>query len=79
MRRDRPPYPLHSMLTHQGEPTLRYLAEMCIKRAEAFEQDAAIERERARRYLGAAEARAEEKSARKEARRKRGPVLPVFS
>jgi hypothetical protein len=34
------------MLTHQGEPTLRYLAEMCSKRAAAFEQDAAIERER---------------------------------
>jgi len=79
MRRDRPPYPLHSMLTHQGEPTLRYLAEMCIKRAEAFEQDAAIERERARRYLEAAEDRAEEKLARKEARRKRRRVLPVFT
>jgi len=66
------------MLTHQGEPTLRYLAEMCIKRAAAFEQDAAIERERARRYLEAAEDRAEEKLTRKEARRKRRRVLPVF-
>jgi hypothetical protein len=79
MMRKRTPHPLHSMLTHQGEPTLRYLAEMCSKRAAAFEQDAAIERERARRYLEAAEARAEEKLARKEVRRKRGPVLPVFS
>jgi hypothetical protein len=79
MMRKRTPYPLHSMLTHQGEPTLRYLAEMCIKRAEALEQEAGIERERGRRYLEAAEARAEEKSARKQVRRKRGPVLPVFS
>jgi hypothetical protein len=79
MMRKRTPHPLHSMLTHQGEPTLRYLAEMYSKRAAAFEQDAAIERERARRYLEAAEARAEEKLARKEVRRKRGPVLPVFS
>jgi hypothetical protein len=80
MMRKRTPYPLHSMLTRQGEPTLRYLAELCIKRAERLDgQDAAIERERARRYLEAAEARAEEKSARKEARRKRGPALPVFS
>jgi hypothetical protein len=67
------------MLTHQGEPTLRYLAEMCSKRAEALEQEAGIERERARRYLEAAEGRAEEKLARKEARRKRRRVLPVFS
>jgi hypothetical protein len=77
--RKRTPHPLHSMLTHQGEPTLRHLAEMCSKRAAALEQDAAIERERARRYLEAAEGRAEEKLARKEARRKRRRVLPVFS
>jgi len=75
MRRERTPYPLHSMLKYQGEPSLRYLSEMCTKRAEALEQDAAIERQRARRYLEAAEARAEEKLARKEVRRKR----PVFS
>src|SRR5262249_55285357 len=46
-------------------PSLRYLSEMCTKRAEALEQDAAIERQRARRYLEAAEARAEEKLAGK--------------
>jgi hypothetical protein len=79
MMRKRTRYPLHSMLTHQGEPTLRYLAEMCSKRAAAFEQEAAIERERARRYLEAAEARVDEKWARKEARRKRPQVLPVLS
>jgi hypothetical protein len=64
VNRVRPPYPLHSLLRYQGEPTLRYLAEMCIKRAEALEQEATIERERGRRYLEAAEARAAEKQDR---------------
>jgi hypothetical protein len=41
---------------------------MCTKRAEVLEQEAALERERARRYLEAADARAAEKRTRKEAR-----------
>jgi hypothetical protein len=45
MQRERTRHPLLSML-YQGEPTLRYLAEMCTKRAELLEQEAAIERER---------------------------------
>jgi hypothetical protein len=68
MQRERTRHPLPSMLRHQGEPTLRYLAEMCTKRAEVLKQEAAIERERARRYLEAADARAAEKRTRKEAR-----------
>jgi hypothetical protein len=58
------------MLRYQGEPTLRSLAEMCTRRAEALEKEAAIERERARRYLEAADEKAVEKSARRDARRK---------
>jgi hypothetical protein len=38
---------------------------MCTKRAEVLEQEAALERERARRYLEAADARAAEKRTRK--------------
>jgi hypothetical protein len=68
MRRERTRHPLPSMLRHQGEPTLRYLAEMCTKLAEKLEKEAAIERERARRYLEAADARAAEKRTRKDAR-----------
>jgi hypothetical protein len=68
VRRERSPHPLHSMLRHQGEPTLRSLAEMCTRRAEELEREAAIERERARRYIEAADARAAEKRARKEVR-----------
>ena len=56
------------MLRHQGEPTLRYLAEMCTKLAEKLEQEATIERERARRYREAADARAAEKRTKREAR-----------
>jgi hypothetical protein len=67
------------MLKYQGEPTLRYLAEMCIKRAEMLEQEAAIERERARQYLEAADARAAEKRTRKEARiRVRRQTAPLI-
>jgi hypothetical protein len=65
MQRERSRRPLPSMLKHQGEPTLRYLAEMCTKLAEKLEREAAIERERARRYLEAADARAAEKRTRK--------------
>jgi len=54
------------MLKHQGEPTLRSLAEMCTKLAEKLEQEATIERERARRYLEAADARAAEKWTKRE-------------
>ena len=57
MKRERASHPLHSMLEHQGEPTLRYLAELCITLAEKLEQEAAIERERGRRYLEAANAK----------------------
>ena len=74
MKRARTSYPLLSMLKHQGEPTLRSLADMCSRRAEMFEQEAAIERERARRYLEAADLRAEEKRTAKEARRVRQKV-----
>jgi hypothetical protein len=68
MRRERTRHPLPSMLRHQGESTLRYLAEMCTKLAEKLEKEATIERERARRYLEAADARAAEKRTRKDAR-----------
>jgi hypothetical protein len=44
---------------------------MCTKLAEKLEQEATIERERARRYLEAADASAAEKRARKEVRRVR--------
>jgi hypothetical protein len=71
MKRERNSQPLHSMLRHQGEPTLHYLAEMCTKLAEKLEQEATIERERARRYLEAADASAVERRARKEVRRVR--------
>jgi hypothetical protein len=67
------------MLTHQGEPTLRSLAEMCTRRAEELEREAAIERERARQYLEAADARAAEKRTRKEARRARQQPRALFA
>src|SRR5262245_8390973 len=51
MKRERTSQPLHSMLRRQGEPTLRYRAEMSTALAEKLEQEAVIERERARRYL----------------------------
>lgn len=79
MMRKRTPFPLHSMLMHQGEPTLRYLAELCMKRAEALdEQEAAIERERGRRYLKAAEARATEKQDRKAKRTARSQLPQIL-
>src|SRR5262245_56621328 len=67
MQRARTRHPLPSMLKQQGEPTVRYLAEMCTKLAEKLEHDATIERERARRYLEAADARAAEKRTKREA------------
>ena len=67
MKRERTSQPLHSMLRRQGEPTLRYRAEMCTALAEKLEQEAAIERERARRYLKAADLSAAEKRTRNKA------------
>jgi hypothetical protein len=64
------------MLMHQGEPTLRYLAELCMKRAE--EQEAAVERERGRRYLKAAEARATELQDRNAKRTARSQVPQIL-
>jgi hypothetical protein len=69
MKRDRGPYVRQSDLNHEGEPSLRYMAEMWAKNAQRFEQKAAVARENARRYLEAADARAAEKLARKERRR----------
>jgi hypothetical protein len=69
MRRNRSPYPRAYELKACGEPSLRELAEMNLKRAEQLEQEAAIARESARIYLEAADARAAEKRARKERRR----------
>lgn len=57
-------------LKNYAEPSLRYFAEVCTKRAAALiGREAAIMREKAHRYLEAAEAKAAEKQARKEARR----------
>ena len=69
MKRDRGPYPSEYTLKASSEPTLRYLAEMYAKRAEEHEREAAIARENAKLCLEAADARAAEKRARKEARR----------
>ena len=54
-RKDPTSVPFHAQTS--GETTPRHLAEISTKRAEVLEQEAAVERERARRYLEAAEAR----------------------
>jgi hypothetical protein len=79
MKRERNPYVREYALKHLTEPSLRDLADMYTETAEQHEREAAIARENARHCLEAAEARAEEKRAKKEARSKRQQVVPVFS
>ena len=79
MRRERNPYVREYALKHSTEPSLRDLAGIYTETAERLEREAAIARENARHCLEAAEARAEEKRAKKEARSNRQQVFPVFS
>ena len=82
MKHNRDRYLRDYELNHQGEPGLRELAEMFAKRAEEHEQEAAISQVNARRCLEAADARAREKAARRDARRaerqalRKGPKAP---
>jgi hypothetical protein len=51
IKRDRDPHVKHSELKHEGEPSLRYMAEMWAKDAERLERAAAIARGNARLAL----------------------------